>query len=256
MSGLLFFIFNYKGYTKPYYRNNDKIYNHLNEEIKSEDIKARIFDSKDVKYYQLSDINDNIESLPIVVNLIYDNNENFHSTYAILSTTESYLLKVLPLEELLYPLKDYTPYELITLCPFPSLSKLSPFNVVLFKELGGDIKNKISEHAYNTNLTLIYIPISPKFEPTIDFNTGLPKYILIHNLRVGFIGLQQFKKMQQQHQIYQCIIDNEIQKWTKTPNTIITVFGFNGITYLLNAYYDKEKNMIHPPKFMREGTSD
>lgn len=248
MSELLFFIFNYKADTKPYYRREDKIYDYLNQEVKSEDLRARILDNPDVKYYRFNHILEHVESLPIVTNLIYMDDENFHSTYVVLSTTNNYTLKVLTLEELQFNLNDYVPYETFLLYPFPSPSQHPPFNVFLSSALRNQNKPSLIELSHDSNLDVIHIPISPEIKPQIDSKTGFPRYILIHNLRVGFINYTEFKKMLRAKKVDRYIIDESVQQWSKAPNTLITVFGINGITYLVNAYHDKEKNLIHPPK--------
>lgn len=248
MSELSFFMFNFKGNTRPYYRHKYKIYDHLNQEVRSEELKTRIFDNHDIKYYRFSEILNNIESLPIVVNLIYMDDQNFHSIYAILSSTTNYSLKVLSLEDLHHSLDDYVPYENFLLYPFPSTSQLPPFNVFFSTALKRQNRTRIKEVAIESNLEIEHILMLPYSKYSIDPVTGLPKYILIHGLRVGFLEFKEFKKMLQNKKIYRFIIDDHIQQWSKSPNTLITVFGINGITYLLNANYDREKNMIYPPK--------
>lgn len=248
MSELLFFMFNYKGNTKPYYRQNDKILDYFNQEITSQDIIARILDSDAVKYFRFNEILKNIESVPIVTNLIYMDDVNFHSTHVILSTTNTYSLKVLVLEDLQAELSDYVPYDTFLLYPFPSPNIHHPFNVFLLSSLKRQNKPRLVQLANESNLRVEQITVQPDIGPRIDPKTGFPEFVLIHGLRVGFIRFSEFKRMYRAKKIFRYMIDENVQKLAQNPNTFITVFGVNGITYLLNAFYDKEKNLIHPPK--------
>ena len=245
MPDTFFFMFNYKGNTKPYYRLENKIYDHFNQEVESEDLKARIFDNHDINYYRLPDIIDVISSIPIVVNLVYFDDTNFQSTYVLLST-ESSSLRVLFLEEIEYPLNDYIPYDIFSLYHFPSSSKLPPFNTFFLAVLRKSNKHTIKELANKFHLEIVLFPLN--FDPPLDPKTGLPTYVLIHNLRVTFIDFEEFNQMLQSNKIYRCIIDDDVQRWAKNYNTIITIFGINGITYLLNGQCNKESGIIYPPK--------
>jgi hypothetical protein len=71
----------------------------------------------------------------------------------------------------------------------------------------------------------------------------LPEFITMHGLKVNFIPFEQIFKIQ----IANWIIDPVLQLYTKEPNKIITVFGTNGMTYLVKAKYDPMTNQIFPP---------
>ena len=245
MSELLFFIFTHKGITKAYYRRDNVLYDDLFGEVRSEEVKASVMDSQ-ISYYRLSDIIEKIDSLPVWANFFYIGNDDatVHCMYVIMSTTQDHLLKVITLEEPSFSLENYVPYEINTLFQFPSPTQHRPFDIYLLNSLvnqSSDIGGITSMH----NFTIEHFSLVP--EPVINPSTGLPKFLLIHNLHVEFISFAEYKRMRRSKTIHRCYIDNTIQKWATAPNIIITVFGINGITYLLNAKYDREKNTVSPP---------
>lgn len=245
MSELLFFIYTYKGDTKSYYRQDDIIYDYQIEIVKSEELQTQILDDSSIQYYLFKDIVDNIESLPMVVNIIYTDDDNFQSTHAIFSITNNNKLRIITVEDLQFDIDNYVPYESFLLYPLPSPRKFPTFNVFLMDRLiNAENRAEIREF----NFEVEHIKIASYSKPIIDLKTGLPEYILYHGLHVKFIEFVKFQKMLEKKKIYYYFIDNDIQKWAKSPNKLFLVFGVNGITYLLNARYNNKKNIIHPPK--------
>lgn len=244
MSELFFFTYTYKGVIKPYYKKDNKISDLLGT-FASEEIRDSILNDSSIKYYLFDDIINNIESVPLVVNIIYTDADNFHSTYAIFSTTNNSKLKIITLEDLQFDIDEYIPHEIITLNSLPR--KYLPLDWSLAAALNDDIRLSIGEMTDNISFRIEHIKISPYSDVKINPKTGLPEYILHYGLHVKFMEFNEFQKMLEKKRVYRYFIDDDIQKWAKESNKILFVFGINGITYLLNAQYDKEKDMISPP---------
>ncbi len=245
MSELLFFIYTYKGNTKSYYRQDDIIYDYQIEVVKSEELQSQILDDSSIVYYLFKDIVNSIESIPMVVNIIYTDDENFQSTHAIFSVTNNNKLRIITIEDLQFDIDNYVPYESFLLSPLPSPRKFSNFNLFLIDRLANaENRAEIRE----LDFEIEHIKITPYSKPMINSKTGLPEYILYQGLHVKFIEFVKFQKMLEKKKIYYYFIDNDIQKWAKSPNKLFLVFGINGITYLLNVRYNKKKNIIYPPK--------
>jgi hypothetical protein len=232
------------GDTKPYYRQDDIIYDHHNEKINSRELQNKILNDLNVKYYDFNDIINYIDSIPVFVNIMYTDDVDFQSTYAIFSTDDDEEeLIIITMEDLNFDLESYIPYECFLLS-HPSFLDLPGFDVMLSDSLtNSENRVEISE----CPLEITHMTISPIFKATINPKTGFPHYILYHGLHVKLMEFQEFFDMYQKKKIYNYCIDNEIQKWNKYPNKLFIVFGTNGITYLLNAQYNKKKNMIYPP---------
>jgi hypothetical protein len=85
----------------------------------------------------------------------------------------------------------------------------------------------------------------------------LPPFLIINGIRSNFIPFQEVAEMLQTNQIERYTIDPILQPWAGVPpvsgvfpgtsNRIITMFGKNGITYLVKARYDPQTNQISPP---------
>jgi hypothetical protein len=242
MSELFFFIYEYKGDTKPYYRKDDIIYNYQCEQVKSEEICSRILNNPDIIYYDFDDICCNISSIPMFVNIIYNDDDDFQSTYAIFCAKNNRKLKILTFEDLDYNIDEYIPYEYLPLYPLLSCTKrLKPFNNdFIYTE------NRIEIGEYNVFIK--HINVEPYSRPLINPNTGFPEYILFHGLQVRFINFARFRKMLKDKKIYRYFIDESVQKWAKPPNSLFIVFGTNGVTYILNAFHNTETNKISRPK--------
>lgn len=71
----------------------------------------------------------------------------------------------------------------------------------------------------------------------------LPEYLIINGLKVNFISFDQVRNIQ----IDKYIIDPILQPWAGPSNKILTIFGKNGITYLVKARYDPVGNQIFSP---------
>ena len=75
----------------------------------------------------------------------------------------------------------------------------------------------------------------------------LPEFLIINGLKLNFISFEQIGQMLQNNHIERYVIDPPLQSWTSPPNSILTMFGKNGITYLVKARYDQPTNQIFPP---------
>ena len=56
--------------------------------------------------------------------------------------------------------------------------------------------------------------------------------------------------MLSQNKVSKYIIEPILQPWAGPPltqNRILTIFGTNGMTYLVKALYDQASNQIFPP---------
>jgi hypothetical protein len=75
----------------------------------------------------------------------------------------------------------------------------------------------------------------------------LPEYLIINGLKVNFIPFDQIRNIQ----IDRYTIDPILQPWGSVPygaeNKILTIFGKNGITYMVKARYDPVSNHIFSP---------
>lgn len=74
----------------------------------------------------------------------------------------------------------------------------------------------------------------------------LPTSLIVNDLRLEFIPFSQLSTIQ----IERYIIEPLLQPWAGPPSTrnrIITIFGTNGMTYLVKALYDQSTNRIFPP---------
>ena len=74
----------------------------------------------------------------------------------------------------------------------------------------------------------------------------LPEFLILNGLKVNFVPFSQLNTIQ----IDRYIIEPLLQPWAglpSSPNRIITIFGTNGITYLIKAKYDQSSNQIYPP---------
>ena len=78
----------------------------------------------------------------------------------------------------------------------------------------------------------------------------LPEYLIVNGLRVSFVPFQQIVEMLQNNQVERFTLDPMVQPWVgppTSPNRILTMFGRNGITYLVKARYDQNTTQIFPP---------
>ena len=83
---------------------------------------------------------------------------------------------------------------------------------------------------------------------------NLPQYLNVNGLNVGFISFQDVINLLQTGQTERWIIDPMLQPWAghpNSPNKIITLFGNNGMTYLVKARYDAITNQIFPPVYKK-----
>ena len=74
----------------------------------------------------------------------------------------------------------------------------------------------------------------------------IPEFLILNGLKVSFIPFSQLNTIQ----IDRYIIEPLLQPWAgppSSPNRILTIFGKNGMTYLIKAKYDQTSSQIFPP---------
>ena len=244
MSETEFFIYTDKGVTLPYYRINDTIYNHHNIKIKSDELSNKIIANVDIQYYSNDVIMNKVGSAALFVNIIYDDDDDFHSTYAILSSYGDSKFRIITFEDLPFNIFDYVPYDFVAL---DNINDLPPLNEDLLRPLSRRNGYDMNDISDTSGLRLKYYKVEPCNKPRMNLKTGFPDYVLYQDLRVTFITYKQFNNMRKTKRVYRFFVEKEVQDFAKPPNSLFIVLGTNGITYLLNAYYNKEKNTIHKP---------
>ena len=114
------------------------------------------------------------------------------------------------------------------------LSPRSEVNIQV-QDIQTPIINTLSHESYETLTKQLYgIPVQ------------LPEFLIINGLRTNFISFPEVPNLQ----IERFIIDPLLQPWAGPPGTsnrIITLFGRNGLTYLVKARLDPATNQIFPP---------
>lgn len=93
--------------------------------------------------------------------------------------------------------------------------------------------NSLLNKSYETLLKQLY-----------DLSIKLPEYLIVNDLKVNFKPFSEVSNIQ----IERYIIDPLLQPWAGNfANRILTLFGKNGMTYLVRARYNQETNQIYPP---------
>ena len=99
--------------------------------------------------------------------------------------------------------------------------------------------NTLVQQSYETLMKQIYgIPVT------------LPSSLIINGLASEFININRAGELLSSGQIQNFILDPLLQPWSgppDSPNRIITLFGKNGITYLVKAQYHPVTGQIYPP---------
>jgi hypothetical protein len=114
-------------------------------------------------------------------------------------------------------------------------------NIIPSESVSADEISKLREFhlSYETLIKQLYsIPVQ------------LPEYLIINALRANFVPFQQIAQMLSQNQIENFYLDPLLQPWAGPPNSInriLTMFGRNGITYLVKARYNHETNQVFSP---------
>jgi hypothetical protein len=101
-----------------------------------------------------------------------------------------------------------------------------------------DSSDNLSKESYNTLLRQLYgLPVE------------LPKSLVVNGIHANFVSFEEADNMISKNKIERFFIDSELQPWSGPPSTqnrIVTLFGKNGITYLVKArYYNSDK--LLPP---------
>ena len=95
--------------------------------------------------------------------------------------------------------------------------------------------DQLAQQSYETLVKQLYgLPVT------------LPESLIVNGLRLEFIPFSQLNSIQ----IDRYIIEPLLQPWAGPPssqNRILTIFGKNGMTYLVKAMYNQATNKIFPP---------
>lgn len=110
-------------------------------------------------------------------------------------------------------------------------------------EDSGDLSNE--ELDINDPMELVRESYVTLLKQLYGLEVSCPEYLIVNGLRANFIPFQNAIDMLQRDQIHRYIIDPLLQPWGETSNRIITLFGRNGIMYLVKAQY--KANKIFPP---------
>ena len=106
---------------------------------------------------------------------------------------------------------------------------------VITEEPSNIVQDTLPQQSYETLVKQLYgLPVV------------LPEFLIVNDLRLEFIPFSQLNTIQ----INRYIIEPLLQPWAGPPSTqnrIITIFGNNGITYLVKARYNQVTNQIYPP---------
>ena len=100
---------------------------------------------------------------------------------------------------------------------------------------------------FNNNLIEPLVLELRTTNPTYNEIFANTNSIIMNGLRVNFISFEEISNMLIQNKIERYIIDPSLQYLTTNPNVILTMFGRNGLTYLVKARYDQVSNQIFPP---------
>jgi hypothetical protein len=93
----------------------------------------------------------------------------------------------------------------------------------------------LTQQSYETLVKQIY-----------GFPVTIPTSLDVNGLRLEFIPFSQLNTIQ----IERYIIEPLLQPWAGPPSTqnrILTIFGKNGMTYLVKALYDQASGKIFQP---------
>ena len=80
----------------------------------------------------------------------------------------------------------------------------------------------------------------------------IPPFLILNELRVPFIPFDQVGSMISNGEIEKYTLESIVQPWSRSPkennkNRIITLYGKNGLTYLVRAQYNQVTKQIFPP---------
>jgi RNA recognition motif-containing protein len=132
--------------------------------------------------------------------------------------------------------QDYHLREPIISDPLPE----SYYSREFTNENGSDSINLMIK-SYETYMRQVY-----------NLPVPLPEFLILNGLKVPFIPFSEIKNIQ----IDRYVIDPILQPWAgplaglssdKPANRIVTIFGKNGMTYLVKAKYDQVNNQIFQP---------
>lgn len=102
----------------------------------------------------------------------------------------------------------------------------------------------------STEPTIFELSYTTLLKQLYEIPFEMPKFLILNGLHVKFIPFEEAAKMLSKHKIERYIIDPILQPWagkTDSLNRIVTLFGKNGITYLVKARYDQPTNQIFSP---------
>lgn len=171
-------------------------------------------------------------SQPLFLNLLPKGSQ-YPYTKAI-ATTDSNILRLLVFENPEQQIDNYWVVEDFLMNvpePFQSCGE-SLLALNNLPEFNPGIRSRLVRRS---KLSQVGIPIQ-----VININT-----LRSASLQVPIIPFDEAGSMLLEGKIHRYVVDPEFQHYTQ--NTIITLFGTNGRTYLVNARYDPQTSMIYPP---------
>lgn len=262
-----------------YYTYNNNIYSLKNLALIDDlSLRNRIMNDDTKLVIPVSNIiNSGLTSKPIEMIIEYPSDNEKHYIWGI---TTNGSLKILVFDGLYHEIQDYrlVSGKVVRQVPDLSLSEsnyqysslprlnLDPHDRYTYSQLLTlnrpesrlrDLSIPIETVNVST-LSNLEINVNPLFQASIEtlmkqlygIPVELPLYLVINGLNVNFVPLEQIGQMLSQNQIERYIIEPLLQPWAGPPGTqnrIITMFGRNGLTYLVKARYGPQSNQLFPP---------
>ncbi|CAN5887423.1 hypothetical protein BH23THE1_BH23THE1_34340 [soil metagenome] len=86
-----------------------------------------------------------------------------------------------------------------------------------------------------------------QYQPQSPVRLQQTNLVFPHDIKPWIISFGEAGNMLQSGQIEKYVVDPSLQSSTGSQNKTVTLFGKNGITYLVRARYDEATNQIFPP---------
>ena len=119
-----------------------------------------------------------------------------------------------------------------------------------FEEFRRETREKLTNCKRHKESNLQKLSYETLLKQLYGLPVELPSFLILNTLRVNFIPFEEAAQMLNQHKVNNYIIEPLLQPFACSPigeqiNRILTIFGTNGMTYLVKARV--ENNMIFPP---------
>ena len=98
--------------------------------------------------------------------------------------------------------------------------------------------------------TLVQKSYETLMQQLYGISVNLPASLTVNGLVTEFIDINRAGQLLQNNQIERFVLDPLLQPWAghhSLPNRIITLFGKNGVNYLVKAQYNSTNGQIHGP---------